>query len=763
MSREAIEQLHKNWQKNLFDNYDAIEHLREARGIRTAGTIKALELGLAEVPEKENLPPEIFKALKSFGLTDPGIAGTVSLPLRRRTGMISNFCFLSLNGKGDQLIRKGGVINGKAFRAFRTILVTDNLPDFFTYFQNVKENIVPLIESERMPVDFIESVINSEVEEIILVNDSPYWDPLRARLSKCDVKVYGISLPEGKGVGEYLRKASGMKLVAYIEGEKAKLVKERVRESGQEESKDDVNVPEYLKFIDGTGEVRFEGTSATLGTGVDRSYRVRGFNRDGFEKMVQVSLEVDGRVFPDKVDLSRSRSRVNFANTAAAEFEMSDDLVRNDLAFIYKKLDGIQEERYREKTGMGEKEVYVITPDDLSKAIDRLTKRDLLDEILMKDTERLGYVEEEVNKKLFYLSAISRLTGNPLSVLDISPPGTGKSFGMSSIMDLVPPDEVLRYSRLSPNALYYKSEEGLRGRVLYIEELVGMEESLEPIRMLLSSGELSVSVVEKDPRTGQLRTAERRIRAEIPILSSGVRDILDDETLSRFVLTYNDVTEQHLKRVMKAQAFKYSLEGEKAGLLRERTLKKHRDIQKSFDPGVRVVNGYHGRIMMDHRLHIVTRKQDQYLKLIHNIAFIRQHSREKKKETDRYGNEFVYIDVREEDIRTANEIAVYVFKYSRGSLSKTLSDVYDDIRRLLEEKVKKSRKTISELGVTKRELMESYALPETTARRYLDELVRHEYLVKIKESRNRQHIYRLLFNTDKENDGLMLFDPGKLN
>jgi DNA primase len=175
---------------------------------------------------------------------------------------------------------------------------------------------------------------------------------------------------------------------------------------------------------------------------------------------------------------------VNFANIAAAEFEMSVDVIRNDLAFIYKRLDAVQEEKYREKTGMVEKEVYVITPDDLAKAKDRLLKRDLLDEILMKDTEKLGYVEEEVNKKLFYLSAISRLTGNPLSVLDISPPGTGKSFGMSSIMDLVPPDEILRYSRLSPNALYYKSEEGLRGRALYIEELVGMEESLEPIRML---------------------------------------------------------------------------------------------------------------------------------------------------------------------------------------------------------------------------------------------------------------------------------------
>ncbi len=735
MSQEAIDNLHKNWQKNLFDNYDAIEILRDRRGIRTAGTIKGLELGLAEVPGEEGLTPVVYNSLKSFGLTDEGITGMVSLPLRRRTGMISNFCFLSLNGKGDKLIRKGGVINGKAFRAFRSILVTDNLPDFFLYFQNVKENIVPLIESERMPVDFAEALVHSEVEEIILINESPYWEPLRARLSKCDVKVYGISLPEGKDIGSFLRKASGMKLVAYLEGEKAKLVKQRVEESGTEESKDDVNVPEYLKLTEGTGEIAF--------TGEDRSYRVRGFNRDGFEKIVQMSLEVDGRVFPDKVDLSRSQGRGRFANIAAAEFEMSPETVRNDLTYIYKTLDKMQDQRFREKSGEINRDVHVITSDDEKKAIDRLTKRDLLDEMLMKDTERLGYVEEEVNKKLFYLSASSRLTGKPLSVLDISPPGTGKSFGLSSVMDLVPSDELLKYSRLSPNALYYKSGEELNGRVLYIEELVGMEESLEPIRMLLSSGELAVSVVEKDPRTGNLRTVERRIRVDIPILSSGVRDIFDEETLSRFILTYNDVTPRHMERILKAQAYRYSLEGEKVSLQRERLLKKHRDIQKVMDGSIVVVNPYAGKIMVNPHLHIVTRKQEQYLRLIYNIAFLRQHSREKKKETDRYGNEFRYIEVRREDIETANGIASHVFRFSRGDLTKRLHDAYRTIEEYCKDQVKKKRIGLYELKFSRREIREYADWKLTTSKELLDELESLEYIRKVRGSQGRKYLYML--------------------
>ncbi len=756
MSREAIEQLHKNWQKNLFDNYDAIEHLREARGIRTAGTIKALELGLAKVPKKENLPPEIFKSLKSFGLTEPGIAGTVSLPLRRRTGVITNFCFLDGNGDpaGDRLIRKGGVINGKAFRAFRTILVTDNLPDFFTYFQNVKENIVPLIESERMPVDFTEAVINSEVDEIVLINDSPYWDPLRARLSKCDVKVYGISLPEGKSVSEYLKKSSGMKLVAYIEGEKAKLVKERVRESGTEESKDDENVPEYLKFIDGTGEARFQGE--------DRSYRVRGFNRDGFEKMVQVSLEVDGRVFPDKVDLSRSRSRVNFANSAAAEFEMSVDLVRNDLAFIYKTLDKLQDERFREKAGLGEKNIYTVTPDDISKAIETARSRDILDELLIKDTERTGFMDEDINKKLFYISATSRLTGKPVSVLDISPSGTGKSFCMSSILELMPPDEADINSRLTPKTLYYKNEEDIRGKVLAIEELVGIEEALDSIRMIVSAEMLSTSGTEKDPRTGMMRSVKFMINASIPVVSGGTRDLFDEETLSRFILTYNDLSQEHVKRILKAQARKYSAAGTKAGFSMERILKKHRDIQKSFDKNCVVIIPFADRIMLNPRLHIVTRKQEQYLRLIYNIAFIRQHSREKRREVDKNGSERTFIYAERDDAATANEIMRYVFRYALCHLTKRQHDAHQAILIYCSEKVKEKRIGLYECTFSRREIREHAGWDEATARRLLKELEGLEYIRRVSGARQgTRYLYKLVpFDQVRTgNDDLHLLDP----
>jgi len=749
MSQKLLEAITRKWHERLLETPEAVRQLAEHRNVSNIEAVKHLELGLADVPSPNKLDRNTYRMLKTFGILDPDLIGMVSLPLRTWDNRITNFYFISVNGHEDKIVRPGGIVNLKAFSVFKSLVIVDNLTDFFTYIQSVKENVVPLIQSERMPEDVIDAVKRSKVEEIVLLNDSPYWELLRDKLKATDARTLEITLPEGKSVTEYLKEQSPQRLAAYIEAEKAKAIKREKDERPREEAR-----KEYLSVIEETGELRFMGE--------DRSYRVRGFNRDGFEKIVQLSLEIEGRSFPDKIDLSRSQGRARFANIASAEFEMSPESVRTDLTYIYKTLDKMQDERFKAKSGINKDEVHIVTPSDITKTIDLLSRRDILDEILLRDAERLGFVGEEINKKLYYVSAASRLTGEPLSVLVIASSGSGKSFGLSTIMSLMPPEELLKYSRLSQHALYYKSEEELRGKVLYLEEIVGMEEALKSIRMLLSSGELAVSVVEKDQRTGTLRTVERRIKVDIPVLSSGVRDIFDEETLSRFLLTYNDETVKHRERILKAQAYKYSLEGERSSPYRERILKRHRDIQKVLDRTIRVANTFADDILLNPHLNIVTRKQMQYLRIMYNVAFLRQHRKEKKAGLDKLGNPFTYVEVDVNDVLTANEVAAHVFQYARGDLSKTYSEAFLSVKRLIEQKVRNSRLSILEVGVSKKELMDEYHWPETTARRFLYELVKHEYLIKVRESRNRHHVYKLAFEGELKIQGLNLLDPKKL-
>lgn len=817
MSQKAIEELSASWQRSLIRSKSAYTLLSERYPGITPETLTDLELGLVYIPNEEELPKTVHSSLKSFGILEPELSNMVSIPLRKKGGIITNFLFLNLNGEHDHIIRSGGIIHYKAIPVFKRILITDNLSDFFAYFGKVKQNIIPVIES-GMPADLKNAFALHGTEEVIYINESPYYEQMKGLLAAAEVRQYGVNLPDGMSLLDFTDKFSGSKVISYIdsarhkyiEAEKAKRIKERtVKEVsahsdsgtsaklstsstgsassangtplgprtpgggkdrslpppgvwglvGLEEamSENEQTTPDYLTMTEGTGEVVF--------TGQDRKYQVRGFNRDGFEKIVQICLHVDERAFPDKVDLSRSQGRARFAGIAGAEFEMSSDTIRNDLSYIYKKLDSLQDDRFKEKAGIADKNIHVSTPEDITKAKNRLVKRDLLTEILTSDCEKLGYIEERINKMLFFLAGTSRLTGEPLSLLDISPPGTGKSFGMSTVMGLMPSDEVLKYSRLTPNALYYRSGDELKGKVLFIEEIVGMENSLEALRMLISSGELAVSGVEKDARTGQLRAVERRVRADIPVISTGVRDIFDEETLSRFILTYNETAEDHLKRIMKAQGHRYSLDGEKLKMRHDKIRESHWHLQRSFDPELKVINPFHDKLQVNAKLPIASRKNMQYLRLMHNIAFTRQHSRERKHDTDRNGNKISYIEVTPEDVALTNEIASYVFRFAGSDLSKRQHEAYSAILRHCEDAINKKRIGLYEYKFSRREIRESRGWDAMTAKRLFDELERLEYIRKTSGAgQGMRYLYQLITMVErKTNDRMLNFiDPAKL-
>jgi len=148
MSSKIIQQLSANWQLALLENSRALTELEDLRGIRKE-SLGSLELGLMRAPSPDDLPENIGRALQSFGVMNPELDGMISMPLRRDDRSITNFLMISLNGAstgsatGDKILRKGGLINLKAFSVFKQLVITDSLDDFIAYFQNVKENIIP--------------------------------------------------------------------------------------------------------------------------------------------------------------------------------------------------------------------------------------------------------------------------------------------------------------------------------------------------------------------------------------------------------------------------------------------------------------------------------------------------------------------------------------------------------------------------------------------------------------------------------------------
>lgn len=119
MSRKVIEELSLSWQKDLFLKKGAIASLMERFPIDEPSVFSDLEMGLVRVPDESVIHQNIYTALKSFGVMDKALAGMVSIPLRKKGGIITNFLFLNLNGEHDHILRAGGIIHYKAIPIYQ--------------------------------------------------------------------------------------------------------------------------------------------------------------------------------------------------------------------------------------------------------------------------------------------------------------------------------------------------------------------------------------------------------------------------------------------------------------------------------------------------------------------------------------------------------------------------------------------------------------------------------------------------------------------
>src|SRR5882724_9154538 len=87
---------------------------------------------------------------------------------------------------------------------------------------------------------------------------------------------------------------------------------------------------------------------------------------------------------------------------------------------------------------------------DSSQTAPRLT------ECIVEDFRKCGLVGEPAMVLTAYLAAISRKLSEPLAVLIVARSGAGKSALQDALCAFVPPEEAVRVTRLTGQALFYK-------------------------------------------------------------------------------------------------------------------------------------------------------------------------------------------------------------------------------------------------------------------------------------------------------------------
>lgn len=449
------------------------------------------------------------------------------------------------------------------------------------------------------------------------------------------------------------------------------------------------------------------------------SYKVRGGMGGVANMKVIVTASTGDKNHTDRLDLYASRSRKNFATTSAWRLELDAEKIEAHLLELLDQL-----EKLRETTAQPTEAREEMSEAQRTAALKLLNSADFFG-TLSKHIEAVGYVGEDRNKKLTYVICSSRRLPKPLSGIVRSQSGAGKSYLMECVAELMPPEDVHFFSRLTPQALYYLERDALQHKLLIVDERNGSEESEYPIRTLQTRKVLKLAVPVKDPNSGRIKTETLEILGPISYMESTTSQKVNPENENRCFEIYLDESDSQTRAIFAAQRKSRTLDGWKVERLKEKVRTLHHNAQRLLRP-LKVIIPYVDLLEFPQSWLRGRRDHDRFLSLIEGIAFLHQYQRHIGTDNDRE-----YIEASLEDYAHAYDLAQSVFANTLGDLPKPVMDLLAQIR-----KMKKSE-------FTRRDVREFTKLPDHLVKRQIRTLEDLEYVSVTRSPSGGSFRYRL--------------------
>jgi Toprim-like/DNA primase catalytic core, N-terminal domain len=471
-----------------------------------------------------------------------------------------------------------------------------------------------------------------------------------------------------------------------------------------------------------------------------RTYRVRGLKENNLHQL-RVNVRVDGneRMHVETLDLYGQRSRSGWLREAAREIGVPEDDLIPELHALIETLEGL---RLTLRKRNDEAPPKMEMPDQEREAALQALRDPSLVESILADFERAGFVGETGPLTVGYLAAVSRLLDEPLGIFVMSRSGAGKTSLQEAICRFMPEESVVRYTRITEQALFYKGEGSLLNKVLAVDEERGAADATYSLRILQSAQQLTIGATRTDPHSGKLVTQEYSVRGPVAIfLTTASPDVLDPETRSRFVQVSIDESAAQTRRILERQRTMDTVEGLVRRREAEAIRRKHHNMQRLLRP-LAVVNPFAPLLSYpDDRLQM-RREQRKYLTLIKAVALLHQYQRDVKRQ--RVGDDVIeYVEVEPQDITLANRLA-------REVLGNSLDDLASHTRDLLRQLVR-----IAAAGArcfTREDVRRQTGWSYWSVREHLAHLLKMEYVVLKGGGNGKRMTYELLFDGDPDED-----------
>jgi DNA primase len=542
----------EHYHRTFCEREDAQAYLKK-RGLTDLDLLRALKVGYADGSLLKVIPKdgEIREALVSLGvITSEGrelLGGCVVIPI---PDPVSGQ-WTTLYGRGMKTDRHcylpgplRGVLNFQAARLSGEVILTESVMDALSFHQAGIATAIPIYGTNGFIPDHLDTLKREGVRRVILAldNDDAGLKAsalLKEKLTAAGIAVRVASFPEGiKDANDLLVSRKSDAGEAFRE----------VLDAAEPRPTPPAPSPlsEKPSAVD---ELKLTRDGLT--------YHARPYPASLGRLRATVKVERDGRFHVDTLDLYSSRSRTEFARRAGKALGVEADAVEPHLLALL--VDA--EKAANEETG-GEAQAATMTDSERASALALLKRPDLLDQVA-KDIDALGYVGEDVNKRLLYLVAVSRKLSDPLSAIVLSQSGAGKS-GMTEVIEkLCPPEDVVLLTRLTPQSLYYTEPGFLDQKLVIVEERYGSLEADYSIRVLQSRKKLIAAAPIKDPQTGSLKTKIFTVEARAAFIEATTASSVNHENATRCFELSMDESREQTERIHERQR----LQRTEAGLL----------------------------------------------------------------------------------------------------------------------------------------------------------------------------------------------------
>jgi len=728
-AQELLSRVTDFYHRTFFEDMKGLEYLRDLRNIHTKEIYETFRVGFANGSLLATLPKsgEIVDTLKNLGiLTSSGrefLYHRVTFPLFNEDGQVVGIYGRSIEDDSEvpHLYLPGphrGVFNWQAAKRSRDLLLTEGIIDSLSLYQAGFKDVIALYGVKGLTSDHLALFKKYRTKKILFTfdNDTAGEEacrPLAEDLSP--IECFRVVLPV-KDANDFFREHTGEEF-AELSAQALPVVVLKTSEQMTKEPSEDgfsliFETVTYRAKLIPTIDERLKVTIKALFNGSEKS-------------------------FLDTLDLYSHKSRQAAINQIAKRSGLSRERVEYHFLVILDEAEAyLRESRSNSQTP----QAVEMTAGDREEALSFLSSPTLVQDIL-KDMEVLGCVGEDSNKLLAYLIGISRKLDTPLSGIISSSSGAGKSHLAELVESLTPPEDVILFSRLSPQALGYMEKDFLKRKLLIIEERKGSESADYSIRTLQSRQKLTQGVVIKDPASGRMYTKTYTVEGPIAYLETTTEGMVNPENSTRCFELSLDESKEQTRKVQAQQKSARTLDGmvrkESGGHL----IRKHQNAQRLLS-GLKVVIPYAPLIEFPSEWLRTRRDNERFLCLIEAICFLHQHQREVKQSCES-GEPVPYIEATVEDYRLAYELAKDVLSHTLHDLRKHSRELLEEIITMAGEKAAKARGELHEVVFSRRELREYTCWSDRKTRECLSQLVDLEYVLMVGGSQGKACSYQL--------------------